>query len=66
MLLALLADQANMQLWLTSKVNGGRGHKPKPIERPKSLRNEGDKKDQIGKAADLDDIKAFLERKNGR
>lgn len=65
-LLALLADQANLQLWLTSKINGGRGRKPKPLDRPAALRGNGADTKQLGKAADLDDIKAFLERKNGR
>lgn len=64
--LALLADQLNQLTWLTSRVHGGRTARPKKIPRPAALTRDEDTTKTMGKAADLDDIKAFLERKNGR
>lgn len=65
--LALLADQLNQLTWLTSRVHGGRTSRPKKIQRPASLAKGEDAPEKtMGKSADLDDIKAFLERKNGR
>lgn len=65
LLLAAAVDQNNMLLWLTSKINGGRGRKPKPLERPEALRPP-ELRQVIGQADDVDDVRKFLERKNGR
>lgn len=64
-LAAALVDQLRHQTWVIAKVNGGRGSKPKPIKRPERPDlKDGNK--TFGKAADVDDIRTFLERKNGR
>jgi hypothetical protein len=59
-------DIAMLQIWQKNRSAGGRMRRPKPFPRPKQLSGETTETKTVGKAADLDEIKRFLERKNGR
>lgn len=65
-LLANLFDVNMAALYQFNKVNRGRMRKPAPFPRPESLRGDNNDSKDLGTAHDLDDIKRFLERKNGR
>lgn len=66
-LLADIRDVGIFDFYQFNRANGGRMRKPDPFKRPEALTpKDKDKVEAVGQAADLDDIKKFLERKNGR
>lgn len=67
---AILANLYDVMIWLLYafiRSKGGRMRKPKPFPRPEALTPATEKEtENLGTAHDVDDVKAFLERKNGR
>lgn len=65
-LMANLHDLGMADLYQYNRSKGGRMRKPKPFPRPEALTNGAKETETVGTAHDPADIKAFLERKNGR
>lgn len=65
-LMANLNDLGMAELYQFNKAHKGRMRKPKPFPRPEALTGTDKETESLGTAHDVDDVKAFLERKNGR